>query len=346
MRRAVETAASAQTLIRLSGNTAPYGPSPAAIAAIRDVADSVHLYPDRQSDNLAQAFGDIEGVDPAEVAPTAGSAGAILDLVRQSTRGAGKVVAFDQAFHLYARAASFAGVEYDTVPVGSSFERDIEAFLDHVDADTRVAIIDNPPNPTSDTLKPEELVWLLTRIPDDTLVILDEAYHHFADGQRGYESMMNHRGVHERLVVTRTMSKAFGLAGQRVGYGIGPAEIMAPLKAQRIPFSITKVSEAAALAALADTDHTARNIAATREAKERMVVAVRAHGLSVLKPRANFILIRVANKESVVAAFKDRGILVNGLGLYRMPEFIRVSAGAPDEVTAFLDAAAEIISPR
>ena len=228
MRRAVETAASAETLIRLSGNTAPYGPSPAAIAAIRDVADRVHLYPDRQSDNLAQVFGDIEGVDPSEVAPTAGSAGAILDLVRQSTRGAGKVVAFDQAFHLYAQAASFAGVEYDTVPVGSSFERDIEAFLDHVDDGTGVAIIDNPPNPTSDTLKPEELVWLLTRIPDDTLVILDEAYHDFADGHRGYDSMMHHREVHERLVVTRTMSKAFGLAGQRIGYGMGPAEIMAP----------------------------------------------------------------------------------------------------------------------
>ena len=177
MGRAAGTVQGAPPLIRLSGNTAPHGPSPAAIAAIREVASEVHLYPDRQSENLSQMFGDIEGVDPSEVAPTAGSAGAILDLVRQAANGTGKLVAYDQSFHLYSRAASYAGAAYDTVPVGTSFERDIEAFLDHIDDDARVAIIDNPPNPTSDTLKPDELDWLLTRISNDTLVILDEAYH-------------------------------------------------------------------------------------------------------------------------------------------------------------------------
>ena len=346
MGRAAGTVQGAPPLIRLSGNTAPHGPSPAAIAAIREVASEVHLYPDRQSNNLSQMFGDIEGVDPSEVAPTAGSAGAILDLVRQAANGTGKLVAYDQSFHLYSRAASYAGAAYDTVPVGTSFERDIEAFLDHIDDDARVAIIDNPPNPTSDTLKPDELDWLLTRISNDTLVILDEAYHHFADGQPGYASMMNSRDVHPRLIVTRTMSKAFGLAGQRIGYAVGPADILAPLKVQRIPFSITNTSEAAAIAALEDEAHTAKNIAAVAAAKQRMTVSLRELGLVVLETNGNFILVRVANKADVVAAFKDRGILVNGLGLYNMPDFIRVSAGSPADVLAFLDAAVDVLSPK
>jgi histidinol-phosphate aminotransferase len=339
-----DPAAEAPTMIGLSGNTAPLGPSPKVIAAIRSVAQEAHLYPERQSDGLAEAIGIYEDVPSALVAPTAGSAGAIMDLFRTVASGGGEVVAFQHAFHLFRSAAETAGARYVSVPVGRSFERDVEAFLDHIGDSTSLAIIDNPPNPTSDSLSGEELRHLLKTIPHTTTVVLDEAYSHFAVGSEGYESGVDMLDLHPRVVVTRSMSKAFALAGMRVGYAIGPEDLIAEIRRNRIPFSINRAAEAAAHAALSDRDHMEANIAATIEAKRRMTDGLRELDVRVLETLANFILVGTEDKVRAVSEFRERGISVNGLGLYEIPEFLRVSAGTGDDVSAFLAASAEILA--
>jgi histidinol-phosphate aminotransferase len=206
--------------------------------------------------------------------------------------------------------------------------------------------IDNPGNPTGTHLAGDDLTALVDALPDGVTVVVDEAYHQFAVGQEGYATTAELGLVHPRLLVMRTFSKAYGMAGMRVGYVTGPAELIGPLDQWRARFNVAAPSQAAARAALDDHDHLERTIAGTREGRDRMQAWLSEHEVPYTPSLGNFVTIELDRPAAAaVEAFAEHEVGVRPLAPYGMDRQIRVSVGTPDEVDAFLDAAGHVLAP-
>lgn len=338
--------------VRLSSNESPFGPSPRAVEAIRALAPEAHLYPDDQSVGLREAVAEHEGVSLAEVAVGTGSAALLMDLVGHECRDGGAVLAYERAFVVYRLGARNAGAAYveastggPATATGDGYGRDPQALLDAVDDDTRVVLIDNPGNPTGAHLGAEELATLIGALPEHVTVAVDEAYHHFAAGQRGYRRARDLGVDHPRLVTLSTFSKAYALAGLRVGYLLGPPAIVAELDAWRVRFNVNSAAQRAALAALGDEDHLRRTVEGTLEGRSRMAAGLRELGVPFTDGLGNFLTIELGEGAApVVEAFAAHGVGVRPLAPYGMLEQLRVSVGTADEVEAFLAAAKDVLS--
>jgi histidinol-phosphate aminotransferase len=342
--------------VRLSSNESPFGPSPHAVAAATDAAARAHLYPDDQSQELRAQLAEAEGVAEDEVAVGNGSAGLLMDVIghecRREVAEDPAVVSFERGFVVYRLGARNAGARYVEAPTAGpatvgrdGYGRDVDALLDLVDDTTRVVVVDNPGNPTGAHLDAAQLTRLVQGVPDHVTVVVDEAYHSFASGLRGYATVAELQATHPRLLTVRTFSKAHALAGLRVGYLLGPAELVAPLDAWRVRFNLTSAAQAAAIASLHDTDHLQACVEGTLEGRARMADGLRELGVPFTDGLGNFLTIELGEPaEAVVEAFARHGIGVRPLAPYGMDEQIRVSVGTPAEVTAFLDAAREVLA--
>ncbi|MDX1621387.1 MAG: aminotransferase class I/II-fold pyridoxal phosphate-dependent enzyme [Nitriliruptorales bacterium] len=338
--------------VRLSSNEAPYGPSPAAIAALEELAPQAHIYPDDQSVALRQALASRLEVELEQVALGTGSAGLLMDLVAHECREGGSVLAYERGFIVYRLAARNVGARYDEAPTGGpasgdedGYGRDPQALLDAITDDTKVVLIDNPGNPTGAHLTGDELKQVVAGIPEHVTVAIDEAYHHFAAGQRGYGTVRELAVEHPRLLVLRTFSKAYALAGLRVGWMVGPTDLVQSLDAWRVRFNVNAAGQAAALAALDDTDHLTRTIDGTLKGRRRMVAELRDFGVPVTEGLGNFVLIELGQEAApIVEAYAEHGVGVRPLAPYGMLEQIRVTVGTPDEVDTFLDASRQVLA--
>jgi histidinol-phosphate aminotransferase len=340
--------------VRLSSNESPFGPSPAAIAAAQQILPEAHLYPDDQSVALREALAAHEGCGLDEVAVGTGSAALLMDTIARECREGGSVLAFARSFVVYRLGARNAGAAYVEAPTGGpatldgdGYARDVDALLSLVDDTTRVVCVDNPGNPTGAHLTGDELTALVDGIPEHVTVVLDEAYHQFAAGQKGYATAAELGLDHPRLLVMKTFSKAYALAGLRIGYVRGPAGLVAPIDQWRTRFNVGTPSQAAAIAALGDTAHLEQCVTGTREGRVRMAAALRDLGVPVTEGLGNFVTLELGGAAApVVEAFAVHGVGVRPLAPYGMDEQIRVTIGTPDEVGAFLAAAAEVFSGR
>ena len=340
--------------VRLSSNESPFGPSPRAVEAIERTAADAHRYPDDQSSALRERLADHEGVEVAQVAVGTGSAGLLMDAVAHACADSddATVVSFERAFVVYRLAARNAGATYLEAPTAGAatpaqdgYVRDVDELLSQVDERTRAVLVDNPGNPTGAHLTGEQLRRLVEGVGERTTVVVDEAYHDFATGQRGYATVAELGLDHPRLVVTRTFSKAHALAGLRVGYVVGPADLVADLDAWRVRFNVTATAQAAALASLDDEEHVAACVRQTLEGRERMAARLRELGVPFTDGLGNFLTIELGCPAAqVVEDFARRGIGVRPLAPYGMDETIRVSVGTPEEVDAFLAAADEVLA--
>lgn len=343
--------------VRLSSNESPFGPSPAAIAAAAAAATEAHRYPDDQSVALRQRLADDAGLDLEQVAVGNGSAALLMDalacLARPGEDGRpGEVVAYERSFVVHRLGARNAGARYVEAPDGGpavgdadGYARQPEALLERVTEDTRVVVIDNPGNPTNAHLSGPELTVLLAELPEHVTVLIDEAYHDFATGQRGYATVADLDVTHPRVLATRTFSKAHALAGLRVGVLTGPADLVAEVDGWRARFNLTAVSQAAALASLDDRAHLEAGVAATLEQRARIVDHLRGMGVPVTSGLGNFVTIELGEpSEPIVAAYAQHGIGVRPLQPYGMLEQIRVTVGSRDEVDAFLGASDDVLA--
>ena len=338
--------------VRLSSNESAWGPSPRAVEAARRVIEEAHLYPDDQAVALRQDLAEHEGVDLDQVSVGTGSAAVLMDVIAQACAGRqGEVVAFERSFVVYRLAARNAGVAYVEVPTMGpattdrpGYTRDPQALLDLVGDDTRVVCIDNPGNPTGTHLSGPDLHDLVGALPEGVTVIVDEAYHQFAVGQQDYATIADLGVIHPRLLVMRTFSKAYGLAGMRVGYVVGPAELVGPIDQWRSRFNVASPSQAAARAALQDHDHLERTVQGTLDGRARMQDWLAEHGVPYTPSLGNFVTIELDRAApEVVEAFAEHEVGVRPLAPYGMDRQIRVSVGTPDEVDAFLAAAEDVL---
>ena len=345
--------------VRLSSNESPFGPSPAAIEAAQRALADAHRYPDDQSVALRTALAEHESVDLDQVAVGTGSAALLMDLIPHACADTQapdtqnpEVVAFERSFVVYRLAARNAGARYVEVPTAGpatreddGYGRSVDALLDHVTDDTRVVAVDNPGNPTGAHLTADELTRLISGLPEHVTIVIDEAYHHFASGQRGYARVRELSVDHPRVLTLTTFSKAYALAGLRVGAMVGPAGLIAPVDGRRTRFNVTATGQAAAIASLDDVDHLQHTVTGTVEGRARMAAGLRELGIPFTDGLGNFLTIELGTPSPpIVEAYAGHGVGVRPLAPYGMDEQLRVTVGTPDEVAAFLSASQSVLA--
>ncbi|MFB3815767.1 MAG: histidinol-phosphate transaminase [Terriglobales bacterium] len=325
------------TCTKMASNENPFGPSPRAIAAMHEAAPLVHLYPDNDATELRALIAGRFSMRPEHVLITGGST-QFLNIIVHSLLAPGlNAVTSERSFIVYPIATQAAGGTLKQVPMrGDTF--DLDAILDAIDDKTRVVFIANPNNPTGTLLDPQAISRFLDCVPEHVLVVLDEAYYEFAEyfaRRRGvdYTHSLEFVRQERNVVVLRTFSKAQGLAGLRVGYGFGPAELIQYFARERTAFSISTLAEAAAIAALGDEEHirkTAENNAAGAAWMTRKLSEM---GLRVVPTWANFLFVEIGEDAPLVARrMQQEGVIVRPMtGVWGAPHAIRISIGTPEQ---------------
>jgi histidinol-phosphate aminotransferase len=341
------SAARQRQLIKLDSNENPFGSSPLAIEAMRSALGTAHSYPDDDCGELRRRLAEFHSVPVEQVMVTAGST-ALLSLLCQTMLAAGlNAVTSERSFVVYAMAVHAAGGQLIEVPMRED-GFDLDAMLDAINEDTRIVFLANPNNPTGTMCDAAAVDEFLARVPGHVVVVLDEAYYEFAAhfaAQRKVESSKSLDYVRQgaSVVVLRTFSKAYGLAGLRVGYGVGPAELLAYCARMRNTFSVSSVAQAAALAAIEDPAHVERVVANNAAQAQVLGVGLLALGYRVAPTWANFLYCDVGEDAADFAGrLRGEGVSVRPLGVWGAPSCIRVSVGTPEQNQIFLSAASKI----
>jgi histidinol-phosphate aminotransferase len=324
-------------VVKLSSNENPLGPSPKALAALQAAAAQVHRYPDAGSAALRHAIAARFGVTPEMTLCTNGSDEMVLLLCLAFLReGDAAVMAHGTFISYYLRTLEMGG-QAIRVPL-RDYTHDLDALADAVTDRTRLLFVCNPNNPTGTSNGSEEVRRLLDRVPDDVLVVVDEAYIEFVERPDYPDLLAELRGGRQNLVLLRTFAKIHGLAGLRLGYAFGHPEIMGYVERARPTFNVNALAQAAGLAALEDTEHVARSRAHAAKCRVQFTGEFRALGLEPLPSQTNFVAVRVGDDMAVTAALMDHGFTVNPLSSWGLPGFIRVSFGTDAQNTRFFEA--------
>lgn len=323
--------------IKLSSNENPLGPSPAAIEALRAAAGSMHVYPDPLSEPLLRRLADSLELDSSRLIIGNGSDELmVLACAAYLDRGQ-KSISARHTFSQYEYATRLFSAEYRPVPM-RNHRFDTDAIVSAADADTRVVWLCNPNNPTGTVMPPSEIDRLLRSLDPATLVILDEAYHDYADDD---DSRLDARSLVDRypnLLVLRTFSKIYGLAALRVGYGFGSAGLIEGIRRVKQPFNVNGAAIAAAHEALGDRTHYDRSLEANRAGKHRLYDRFTALGLEFFETQANFVTTRLpCDASSVAARMLDEGVAVRPLASFGLPDWIRVTVGTSEQLDRFFE---------
>jgi histidinol-phosphate aminotransferase len=329
-------------IIKLASNENPLGPSPRAVAAMAAVAGSVTQYPEGSAPLLRDAVARHTQMPPETLVFGNGSDEVLHLLTLSYLRLGDEVVQGDPSFAMYEiYTTQCAGISVK-VPL-RKYTHDLEAMADAITPKTRMVMIANPNNPTGTLVTRREIERFLARVPSDILVVFDEAYDEYVNHpDKADLRPLVREGAN--IAILHTFSKAYGLAGLRVGYGIARPETAELLNRVRSPFNVNLLAQAAAIAALEDTDYIARSVALNAEGREVFSEGFTQMGLDYVPSQANFVLVDVKrDSRQVFDALLRKGVIVRagaGLGL---PQHIRVSIGTPEQNSRFLTALAEVL---
>jgi histidinol-phosphate aminotransferase len=339
--------------VKLASNENPLGPSPKAMEAARHALGEANWYPDGGSKHLRQVLADRFGVRFEEVFVGLGSS-EIIDLAsRVLLRPGLDGITSEGSFTLFAIAIRASGATLIQTPM-KNFTFDLDCIAAGVTPQTRVIYIANPNNPTGTAFGASEFKTFLKKVPGDVLVVLDEAYHEYAARTDLPDALKLFR-QYNNILTLRTFSKVYGLAGLRIGYGIGHPTLVAEMNKLRTPFNVTNVGQSAALAALDDTEHVRRSVEMNRQERQRLNDELRKLGLSPVPSETNFLFIPIGPPaKSLCDELLLEGVIVRPLGWMGFPEAIRISVGSPAENTKLLSAIAcalerrkpAVLSPR
>ncbi len=327
--------------IKLASNENPLGPSPKALAAARAVLNDVHRYPDAAAFKLRERIAAEHGIAMEDIIQGNGS-NEMLDLaVRTFCTSEHHLVFAEPAFVVYRIAALAHGVPFTAVPT-RDLTHDLEAMAAAITPRTRLVFVGNPNNPTGTYVGIDAMRRFLRAVPPEVIVLIDEAYFEYATAP-DFPNCMKLRAEHERLIVCRTFSKIYGLAGLRVGYGVSTPELVGYMNRVRAPFNVGNLGQAAAIAALDDVEHVRASRELNEKERERLTSTLTSMGLSVTPSQTNFILIDVKKSgRAVYDALLRKGVIVRPFG--NLPNSIRVTVGKPHENDRFLTALGEVLS--
>jgi histidinol-phosphate aminotransferase len=325
-------------LIKLSANENPLGASPRAKEAILNALETIHRYPDGACTILRDALSDFYGLPPDHFAFGNGSDELIhLFGVAYLEPGDGLMMG-QPSFVRYEASAQLNRATLQAIPLTPDFRHDLEAMANAITERTKLVYIANPNNPTGTIVSRAELERFLERAPDHVLVILDEAYFEYAD-HPDYPNGLDYVRAGRNVVVFRSFSKAYGLAGLRIGYAMGNPEFLDPIERVREPFNVNTLAQVAAAAALRDQAHVAHTRALNREGLNLFSAACERLGLRYVPSYANFLLIEIGERcAQVHQQLLERGILTRTGEVFGMPTYLRVNTGTPEQNARFVEA--------
>lgn len=338
-----------ELITKLASNENPLGPTSTIVSALAAEAGQLARYPDGNGFALKSALAEFYAVDTAQITLGNGS-NDILELLARAYLQPGLNAVFSQhAFAVYPLAVQAVGAEGRAVAANAAdhdqpYGHDLDAMLSMVDENTRLLFVANPNNPTGTWLTEAELRPVLDRVPEHVIVVLDEAYAETADVE-GYPDSLKLLQEYPNLVVTRTFSKAYGLAGLRVGYSLSHPDIADVLNRVRQPFNVNSMAQACAVAALADQKHIAAYQQLNSQGLVELQAACEQRGLATLPSAGNFLAIDCGRPaEAVFADLLKLGVIVRPIANYGLPNFIRVTVGLPEENSAFLTALDKVLA--
>lgn len=319
----------AAEIIKLASNENPLGPSPAALAAMEQAIHSLHLYPDGNAFYLKRKLAAKLGIETQNVILGNGS-NEIIEFVGHALMAPGTdVIASEFCFAVYPIVTRLFGANLITVPA-RDHGHDLPAMLRAITPKTRVIFVANPNNPTGTLASASDLMRLVMEVPPHVLLVMDEAYIEFLDEPCDLLPLVR-RGKTPNLLLMRTFSKIYGLAGLRLGYGIGPADLIAALEKVRQPFNINALVQAGALAALDDEEHIQRTRRNNSAGLKFFESAFQQLALRYIPSAANFILVQVGDGQRVFGELQKLGVIVRPMGGYGLGEWIRISIGTEAE---------------
>jgi histidinol-phosphate aminotransferase len=346
-------------IIKLASNENPLGPSRLGLAAMRQALKQVNLYPDGNAFYLKQKLAAKLGVTPANLILGNGS-NEVIEMVGHALLGGGgatatslgdggvaataEVVVSQYCFAVYPIVTALFGAKLVVVPA-KNHAHDLDAMLAAITPNTRIVFVANPNNPTGTTAGREELARFVNAVPANVLLALDEAYIEFLDERLDLLPEIRN-GSKPNLLLMRTFSKIYGLAGLRIGYGIGHPDFIAALEKIRQPFNINSVAQAGALAALDDTKHVGKTRKINSRGLKLYARTFRKLGLEFIPSSANFILVRVGDGQRVFGELQKLGVIVRPMGGYQLPEWIRISIGTPKENKRCLEALKTVLGQK
>lgn len=319
----------ASEIIKLASNENALGVSPKAVAAMKIAARQMHLYPDGGAFYLRQALAKKLEVSPDQIIAGSGSNELIEFIGHVFLDASTSIVMADRAFVVYKLVADMFLARTIKVPM-KEFTHDLDAMLAAITPDTRVVFVSNPNNPTGTMVNQAALDRFMDRVPDHVLVVFDEAYIELLPPERQPDCLKYVRAG-RKVIILRTFSKTYGLAGLRIGYGVAAEECIKLLQRVRQPFNTTAMAQVAAIAALDDDEFVARTRAMTWDGVAYFEAIFRKMKLEFVPTSANFIMVKVGPGRKIFDALQRQGVIVRPMDPYGLPEYIRITIGTRAE---------------
>jgi histidinol-phosphate aminotransferase len=326
----------AHDIIKLASNENSFGPSPLALAAMEKALQQAHLYPDGNAFYLKRKLAATLGVEPANLVLGNGSNEIIEFVAHAFLDRESEVVVSQYCFAVYPIVTHLFGAKLVTVPA-RDYGHDLPAMAKAITPRTKLVFVANPNNPTGTRVSEMDLLRFIDSVPSHALLVMDEAYIEFLNDATDLLPRIR-KGTWPNLIVMRTFSKIYGLAGLRIGYGVGHPELIAALEKIRQPFNINSLAQAGAMAALDDIEHVTRTRANNVEGLRFYEQAFRQLGLDFVPSVTNFILVKVGDGQKVWSSMQKLGVITRPMAGYQLPEWIRISIGTPAENARCVDA--------
>ena len=314
-------------IIKLASNENPLGPSPKALIAMREAIEQVHIYPDGGGWKLRRAIAEKFGFDMSNIILGSGSNEVIEFIGHAFLKPGDNIITAKHAFLVYKLMAKVFGADTIEVP-DPGYVHDLDAMAAAITPRTKEIFIANPNNPTGTLVSQEQIDRFMARVPDHVVVVFDEAYYEFLDNP---PDTLKYVREGRNVVVLRTFSKIQGLAGLRIGYGIGNPELMGVLQKTRQPFNVNSVAQAAALAGILDDEHQSKTKRITDEGRAYFQAEFARLGLEFVPSFANFVLVKVGDGNEVFRKMMDKGVIVRAMAAYKLPEWVRISIGTKEQ---------------
>jgi histidinol-phosphate aminotransferase len=330
-------------IIKLASNENPLGPSPKAMAAMREQVENVYLYPDDWGFTLRRALAQKHDVAEDQIVLGAGSCELIELAILTFAGPDDEVISAKYGFAIFAKATQVVGARKVVVPAKPDLGHDLSAMAEAVTDSTKMVFIANPNNPTGGISTREEVERFMSIVPERVVVVFDEAYYEFVH-RDDYPESMDYLKAGRNVIIFRTFSKTYGLAGLRIGYAMAGRELAAGMNQARKPFNTTRLGQVAAAAALEDEEHLARTIQINRESREFLYRELDQLGVKYYPSEANFVLLDLQrNAQEVFDLLLREGVVVRPLQGYELPKCIRVSIGKREHMEVFVTALKKVL---
>jgi len=332
-----------EEIIKLASNENPFGPSPKAVEAMVKAANEVHIYPDGNAFYLKEALAKSLGVDTEQLFLANGSDEVIQMIAVTFVNPGDEAVMAAPTFPRYQPTVLMMNGVTHELPL-KDHQHDLEAFAAKINSRTKLIYICNPNNPTGTFIPKGQMDDFMARVPENVIVVFDEAYFEYVDDHE-YPNGLDYLAKGQNVIVMRTFSKMYGLAGLRLGYAITRPELVAGMNRVREPFNVNAMAQAAAVAALADQEHVAKVKAANLAGRDYLYQAFERMGLSYIPTVANFIMVDTGKESAkVFQALLKKGIIVRSGDNLGYNTSVRVTIGTPEENQKFITALEEVLA--